>query len=399
MIEQGIDRPTAVPPPPRTSAPVRILFATSESPGSGGSATAAYDLFRIASSAGHDVHFASLLDDGDAAWSARVLGPHSENPDRLPGVHSVRVPVSLRTPSTAAVELIQALQPEVVAGFGHIAVNRLKGISRALPVAFVTGSCRQAQDYVTSGLVRDAQGLRRRLEDRTLIARPVHRHEVAAVDRCDLVITHSQLTFDMMSAFFPGASGKIWPGIVPFEDWIVERARAARSLAQPFDQRDIDLLFVASNWRRPEKNYALVADLASRMQGASVHVVGDVPHPIPGVVHHGFIGRRDEVFALIGRSRCVACPSLIDAAPGILYEATVLGANVVASLNCGNAHLCPPGLVAETLDADVFIQCVRRGLERPYPTSLAAPSWRAFEHLMKVLAALARPIGGPRVAA
>jgi glycosyltransferase involved in cell wall biosynthesis len=389
-------------PVPQRSAPpspTRLLFASSEVAGSGGSATAAYDLFRVALWRGYDAQFVVLLDDGDAAWSERVFGRQPANPAGLPNVHVVPVPASHRPPNPSLEQFIAGLRPDVMAGFGHIASRRLKEAAPHLPTAFITGSCRQAQDYVTSGMVSDAMELRRRLDDRTLIPRPVHPGEVTAVDRCDLVITHSPQTFEMMSTFFPGHAGKIWPGIVSFADWIGERARAALPLARPFDERDVDLLFVASNWNRREKNYALVDQLSRRLAGgAAIHVVGDVPYRLPGVTHHGFVGDRDQVFTLIGRSRCVACPSLIDAAPGILYEAIVLGANVVATPNCGNVHVCHPEVLAPSVEVRAFVECVGRAMKRSYIGPPAQPTWRTFDDLMAVLGALARPIGGVRAA-
>ena len=374
----------------------RLLFASSEVAGAGGSATAAFDLFRIALGAGYDAHFVTLLDDGDAAWSERVFGSQPANPGNVPNVYTVPVPLSLRAESPALERFIADFAPDVMCGFGHIASHRIKMAAPGIPTAFVTGSCRQAQDYVTSGIVRDAMELQQRLDDRTLIPRPVHRHEVATVNICDLVITHSQQTLDFMGAFYPGDTGKIWPTVISFADWIGERARTTANAAREFADRDIDVLFVASHWNRAEKNYRMVDYLSRTLPGSKIHVVGDVPFAVPDVTHHGFIANRDVLFALMGRSRCVACPSLIDAAPGILYEAIALGANVVTTPNCGNAHLCAPDLLSESLDLIPFANRVRLATNRSYARPSGPVTWRAFRELMSILDALARPIGGIR---
>jgi glycosyltransferase involved in cell wall biosynthesis len=163
-------------------------------------------------------------------------------------------------------------------------------------------------------------------------------------------------------------------------------------MARPFEERDIDVLFIASDWDRPEKNYPLVRSVARRLGDARIHVVGDASRRLPGVTYHGFVGDRDGLFTLMGRTRCVACPSIIDAAPGILFEASVLGCNVVASKNCGNWEMCHPELVADPFNADTFTTCIRRAMQRKFADRLDRPEWRCFEELMSVFTALARPV-------
>src|SRR5206468_1730768 len=91
-----------------------------------------------------------------------------------------------------------------------------------------------------------------------------------------------------------------------------------------------------------------------------------------GAVHHGFIADRAILFELMGRARTVVSASAIDAAPGVLFEASALGCNVVASPNCGNAHLCHPDLLVERADAPSFIRAIRASLQRKYPDNAAA---------------------------
>ncbi len=370
-----------------------MLFAASDAPAVGGSATASYDLFRRAIAAGHDAHYAALLEEDDATWCELALQPGMANPAGLPNVHMVRVPRSARRASADVARLINDVRPDAMAGFGFIASQHLKRSAPDHPVAYVTGTCRQAQDYVTAGWARDATDLQERLTRGTLNPRIVHDGEASAVELCDVIITHSRLTLDMMTTFFPDALGKIWPDVVSFADWIADGARSSRHHARPFAERDIDVLFIATNWSRREKNYPLVDALVKQLDGASVHIVGDVPHRVEGATHHGFLGDRDALFAIMGRARCVACPSLIDAAPGILFEASVLGCNAVASRNCGNWDICHPDLLAEQLGANSMAACIRRAVQRRYDDRLAAHPSHAFGELLSVLGALGRPIG------
>jgi glycosyltransferase involved in cell wall biosynthesis len=145
-----------------------------------------------------------------------------------------------------------------------------------------------------------------------------------------------------------------------FAEWVAHDAAEYSSLALPFAERDIDVLFVASTWMRKEKNFGLVADIAERVPGFSVHVVGEFPESIPSVTHHGFVGTRADLFRIMGRARTVVCPSSFDAAPGILFEASVMGCNVVASKNCGNWELCNEQLLVTEYTADAFAESIRR---------------------------------------
>ena len=88
----------------------------------------------------------------------------------------------------------------------------------------------------------------------------------------------------------------------------------------------------------------------------------------------------------------MVCPSLIDAAPGVLFEAAALGANPVASHNCGNADVCHADLLVQEYSAQEFAQCVRRALVRKYEDGLAAClSSASYEDLVSTLDAFGTP--------
>jgi len=67
------------------------------------------------------------------------------------------------------------------------------------------------------------------------------------------------------------------------------------------------------------------------------------------------VADREAMLSLMGNARTVVCPSRIDAAPGILFEASALGCNVVASRNCGNWELCHPELLVESYGRAEFV--------------------------------------------
>jgi len=152
------------------------------------------------------------------------------------------------------------------------------------------------------------------------------------------------------------------------------------------------VLFMASDWGRVEKNYPLVSRLGRRLGDLRVHVVGDVPYALRWAVHHGFMTDRGALFELMGRARCIACPSLIDAAPGILFEGAVMGCNLVASKNCGNWDVCHPDLVVEPFDEPVMAERLHLAAHRRYDDRLDRFRARgAYRELMAIIGAITQP--------
>jgi glycosyltransferase involved in cell wall biosynthesis len=368
------------------------VFAVSEVPTVGGSSTASYDLFRRLARDHVDVHYVNLIDQDDAAYCRFVVGENAGNPARLANVRCCWLNGHFRAPHPELTALLTELAADIAIAFGFLATVLVKTALPALPTMFVTGSCRNAQDHVTSGRVPDARSLALGLETGSIVPRLLNSAERAAVELCDLVLTHSGFTQDLMQRFFPAFIGKIHPQVCSFAEWISEGAAAWHALRRPFADRDIDVLFVASEWTRPEKNYALVGRIAKRLAGARVHLAGDVPQAVGGVTHHGFLPGRAALFELYGRARVVACPSLIDAAPGTLYEAAAMGCNVVASKNCGNWSVCHPDLLAEPFGVDGFVTAIGRAIERKYDDRFGVRQVDSYALFRSLAAAFSQPI-------
>ncbi len=369
----------------------RLLLGSFEVPGLGGSSTASYALFRRMLADGWDVHYANLVDD-DPELTRYLFGPDAGNPDALPNVHDCWIATPGDVPSPVVEALLRAIDPDVVVGFGYVAALQLKRAAPDRRTVLVTGTCRQAQDYVTSGRAKDAVELARALAAGARTPRRVNAAERGAVEACDLLVTHSGMVLDFMGRFFPEHAGKLYPRALWFAEWICDAARRWQDLARPFEARDIDALFIASNWERREKHWPMVGAIARRLGPASVHVVGDVPSRVPSVTHHDFLADRSAMFELLGRARCVVCPSRIDAAPGVLFEAAAMGCNVVASRNCGNWELCPADLLAHPGDTRSFVERIRRAIERPYETGLDRfLSLSSYAELLRTLDIFARP--------
>lgn len=344
----------------------RLLLVAAEPPAIGGLSTASFALFRMLRAQGADVHYVTAIAPVDAAHVTALLSrsPGTGAPEPDVSVCALAGTLDGGDPGLAAI--IERVDPAIVLGFGLRAAGAAKAAAPARRVVFVTGTCKEAEFHVVTGRAPDAVGLAQALAQGGPPPRRFARGEARCVEACDLIVTHSPQTLAFMEGFYPAAVGRIFPRAVSFAEWISADVGAWRASARPFDARDIDVLFVASDWSRVEKNYALVRAIARRLPERSVHVIGYGASPDRHIIREGFLASRAEVCARMGRARVVACPSLIDAAPGVLFEGSVLGCNLVASRTCGNWELCHPDLLAPSLDAEAFAECIRRGLERPY---------------------------------
>ena len=370
----------------------RVLFASLSVPGMGGSSTAAYDLFSRMADDGGAVQFLNLVETQRAPVVECTYGPTAGNPRGLPNVHTHWFPRALQAPQPELSALVDALDPEVIIGVGWIAAGALLRAAPGRRTALLTGSCRSAQDYVTSGRAKTVVSLIDKLRGSPGVPLRLSEGERDVYESCDLVLAHSSQTLELVQRFFPRGLGKIYPEVFWFAEWICDGARVWAHRARRFEHRDIDVLFIATSWSRREKNYPLVKALCRRFRGAAVHVVGEASGLPRSVTHHGFIAERERLFELLGRARCVVCPSLMDAAPGILFEAAVLGCNLVASRNCGNWELCHPDLLADPFEPGRFADCIERAMRTKYEDRLdrfLVPS--SYQNLVRTIAAFARP--------
>jgi len=343
--------------------PPTFLLGCYEAPGWGGASTATYELFARMQRDGLDVHFVNLVAQADVALLTGAFGPAFGNPRRLANVHTLVLPAALWQTHAALVELIDELQPDLLVPCGFIAAWLMRRATPRLPLAFRPSGCAQLKRLMREGAARDFVDFARLVARGVAFDAPHGDREQAAVAGSDLILLHSPHVRLAFEAFFPGHMGKVYANLTNVADLVYAEAAGHAALARPFAERDIDIIFVASDWRRPEKNYPLLRRLVAAAADLRIHVVGVVPEDGLPVQHHGIVAGREDLYALLGRSKALVCPSHFDAAPGVLFEASAMGANVVASPNCGNWELCAEPLLART-PAD-FAACMRRAVVTP----------------------------------
>ncbi len=349
----------------------KILLGCYKVPGYGGASTASYTLFHMMQGQGLDVSYMNLILREDVEYFRDAFGDSFGNPRSLAEVQNCVLNGPLFYPHAELADLIHDISPGIVLATGWIAALLMKRAAPEKRVIFITSGCQQMKDLIEEGTARDFVSLDGSI--RRPISQPLFRSEPEwsklereAVLISDQIITHSDIVRSLFRDFFPSQIGKIHSEVVWFAEWIYHNALQFSRLQKPFGERDVDLLFIANTWRRPEKNYGLVKKIVSRCKGVSAHIVGEVEERCLNAEYHGFLARREDLFSLMGRAKTVVCPSLFDAAPGILFEASAMGCNLVASKNCGNWKICHEQLLVEPCALEDFQEKISRALSRRY---------------------------------
>ncbi len=349
-----------------------ILLACYEIPGYGGANTASYQLFRTMQEDGRDVHYVNLIDQQDVGFFEFAFGASYGNPESLARVHNCALKGILYGTHPELAQLIDAIAPDVIVGIDFIAALLLKRAAPKRTVILLTAGCQQVKDAITGRIVNDLMTQERLIDRQGAVPRRPCLEETEAADTCDLILTHSNITLALFNYFYPYIRGKIYQEPIWFGEWIYREAQSYRALAKPFAQRDIDVLFLASSWGRREKNYPWIKQLISTMPGAVIHIVGEIREreTLPAAYYHGLLTDRDAVFELMGRAKAIASPSVYDSAPGILFEASAMGCNIVASKNCGNWMICHDDLLVEPFNVKTFATAIGRSLTRKYADNM-----------------------------
>ncbi|MFT7531752.1 MAG: glycosyltransferase involved in cell wall biosynthesis [Gammaproteobacteria bacterium] len=364
----------------------RIAIACYEVCGYGGAATSVYSLFRKLQYDGFDIHLINIVSNSDMAIFSNHFGESIGNPDELPNVHLCTVDDQVWASHESLIHKINELMPDLMIGYGTISAYMLLKIDLRQPVIYCSVGFDQIDVYYDRGIVENLCDLSNYVVECKQAPNILHNQEAFVVERADLVIVHSDIVLELFTSFYSQFRSKLVQKPIWYFDWISQDASHYQELRKPFDQRKIDLLFIASNWERKEKNYELVKQICAASTDLEVHIVGHCLDYVDGVTHHHFISDRTFLFEILGQSRTLICPSLFDAAPGVIWEAIEMGCNVVTSKNCGNWMACHPSLLANTLAVSDFCKSTRNSLERPLPHNTRVfQNTRSYQRLSELL--------------
>jgi glycosyltransferase involved in cell wall biosynthesis len=351
----------------------------------GGAATSTYKLFERMQKDGREVAYINIVGEDEPDYFHFLFGEYWGNPKGLTNVHNCVFSRPMFSPSPRHDELaglLQDLRPDLLIGIGTGDALLMNAAAPSVPLILFARGCQQVGTLLARGTIPHFMALSARFQDGDDSPAIVHRGEYDAVVRADLIVTNSEMLRQSYAYFFPECTGKMLSDVIWLAEAIYQEALGYAHFKKPFADREIDVLFIANRWGRVEKNFALVKKLIAKNQGMRTHVVGDVDRESPGAVYHGMVTDRERLFGLMGNAKAVACPSLFDTAPGILFEASAMDCNVVASKNCGNWRLCHPLLLVSPFDFSTFRQKLALSLARKLDDNrdffLLQPSYQNF---------------------
>lgn len=350
----------------------RVLLACYEVPGHGGANTSAYNLFHYMLEDGIDVHYVNIISPEDHVYYKYVFGENYGNPRELENLNNCVLKKRLfsNEPHKEILEIVDDFKPDIILAVNYIAALLLKIAAPKIPLIFYTSGCTQVQSQLADHSIKDMSSYIKRVKNANKAPKIFHVREEQAVQKANLILSHSDDILTLMRYFYPQYSGKLYDEVIWKAEWIYQDALAYSALSKPFKSREIDVIFIASVWSRVQKNYVLLKKLLPKINNHKVHVVGEVEQEFDFVTYHGIVADRYELFTLMGNSRVVACPSSFDPAPGILFEASALGCNIVGSKNCGNWQIFNKNLLAEPYNLQKFVDCITKGLKRNYKDNI-----------------------------
>lgn len=379
----------------------RILIGCFGVPGWESASTSAYQLFRRMRKDDFEVGLVNIIAEDDAAFFRYTFGEFLGNPLELSGVENCFLEGPSRDSHPELAPIVEAFAPDVFLAVGWFAALLLKAASKSLvestaentdektPVAYLATGCEQLTSLLEARKFKDFVGFESysRGSD-TRLGFPV-KQEHEAFLAANLVLPDSECCLFLHDQFFRAFRGKISRDVIWSAEWIAEEAEEHSALAKPFGEREIEVVAVSHTWDVPEKNYELLKRLSRRCRGREFHIVGDTGKEIRGAKHHGSLRSRTELFEILGNAKTLVCPSKFDTGPDVLFEASVLGCNVVSSRNCGHWKLCHPELLVDPYTVEEFERCVELALTAKFEDNMAYfKGAGSYENLREIVAVL-----------
>ena len=348
----------------------KILIGCFEPPGWGGASTSAYELFVNMHNDGHKVNYINLISSGREKFFKYLFNGSMGNPRHLPNVYNYTLIPPYYNYQNKLADLIQDISPDIILAVGWIAALILKKAAPDKKLIYLTSGCDQIKNYIQYKRLNDFLYLDKYMKKGGKRLALISKEEKNAVILSDLVITHSDMILSAYRYFYHTMVGKIYPDVIWFAEWIYKDAYNYRHFGKRFDEREVDVIFISSDWKRPEKNYKMVKKLVSHFKNLNIHVVGKVKEKHPGAVYESVVTDREKLYELLGNSKAIVSTSIFDSAPGVLFEASALGCNIITSKNCGNWQLCNEELLVDPFSKAVFRDKIKLSLNKKYPDNI-----------------------------
>ena len=363
-----------------------ILLACFEVPGWGGASTSTYSLFEKMLKLGLDVHMLNLISQNDVDFFRYYYGNKVGNPKNLPHVYNCFFNGPNNNQHQELKSIINELQPDIVVAVGWIASLIININAPEIRLILLTAGCDQIVSYMNENEFKDLITLQNHINNSGYQLGITSIRERQAIDTADLIINHSDSNLILHNYFFHTKKGKMYQEVIWFAEWIYEDALQYINNSKPFSEREIDVLFIASNWNRMIKNYSMVKGIINKLNNFNIHIIGQVEERHECITYHELITERDILFKLLGNTKTVASTSLYDAAPGILFEASAMGCNVVTSKNCGNWMLCNRDLLVEPYTLNSYLDKLRISISKKFKDNMDYfISLKSFDKLVDLI--------------
>ena len=345
----------------------KLLLACNQVPNYGGASTTFYILFEILQSAGWDVHYLNIIERNRLKFYQNTFGNRSGNPRKLRNVHKFLFQNGGSLPYLKV--LIEIIKPDLMIGKNFIAPYLLKRQRPDIETWFFPSSSSQIRNGIYEGMIRSEVEALEIIKSNGNSIPISWIPEIKAVESADRIISHTKTTNFWFNHFYPRHKHKISEKILWSAPLIHKNLQNQTSGLKKFANRPIDILFVANRWSRAEKNYEMVKQIIKSCKGLNIHVVGECEEEVEGALYHQFL-IHDKVINLMKNTKSVISTSTYDPAPNVLFEASVMGCNVIASKNCGNWELCHPELLVEPYCLESYVEKIHLSLTKRFEDNL-----------------------------
>jgi hypothetical protein len=335
-------------------------------PNYGGANTTFYILFEIMQKAGWNIHYLNIVEQERLNFYRRAFGNSLGNPRGLPNVHNI---LFKNGHSSSLIDLIDAVQPELIIGKNFIAPHLLKKQRPDIETWFLPSICSQIRNGIYKGILRSEIEALHKVNSYKNSIPMTWEPEIQAVESSDRIICHTKSTRFWFNHFYRDHKHKISEKILWSAPLVNKKLTKHKSGLKEFENREIDILFVANRWSRAEKNYELAKQIIKSCNGLNIHIVGECKDEIERAVYHQFL-IPEEVMNLMNNTKTVVSTSSYDPAPNVLFEASIMGCNIIASKNCGNWELCPPELLVDPYCLENYVDKIHLSLTGKFKSNL-----------------------------
>jgi len=338
------------------------IFIREGFPFKGGSSTFFYLLFDTMRQRLPRAEYWNVVKSEDMELGRRLYGEAWENPRKLDRVRTVSM--DGRNQTKKIIQLIRKVRPHAVMSKSRSITVFLKREIPGLWVEHITSTCEQIKEGIARGtLISLEDGFGQARSGKTIPN--VCRDEQDAVRYADRIRFHSDSVRFWYWYFYPQYRFKMDDDI--YWDYpVLKRFFQNHEKPKPWKSRTVDVLFAATDWKRPEKNFELLKTICSRLDliKKRVVIVGLCPHELPSSLLRFPVISQEELYYLMCDSRVFVCPSRYDEAPNVIFEAGLAHCNIVCSSNCGNYRMAHSSLRAKLTAVD-FVKKIRRALRHP----------------------------------